>query len=129
MIYPSDIIKSLWDGNFGFAGNPQTEEEFNSSFMPVSGVDENGVNVFETDPSKFPVSWQQFSAKRAEIEAEEPLRLLREERNKRLSSTDWWATSDRTMTEEQISYRQALRDITATYTSLEDVVWPIKPEV
>ena len=54
---------------------------------------------------------------------------LREERNRRLAETDWWANSDLTMTAEQTAYRQALRDITDTYTSLEDVVWPTKPEV
>jgi hypothetical protein len=32
------------------------------------------------------------------------------------------------MTAEQITYRQALRDITQTYTSLSDVIWPEKPE-
>jgi len=42
----------------------------------------------------------------------EPMRLLREERDKRLTATDWWAVSDRTMTNNQKSYRQALRDIT-----------------
>ena len=30
--------------------------------------------------------------------------------------------------EEWVTYRQALRDITESYTSLEDVVWPTKPE-
>ncbi len=52
---------------------------------------------------------------------------LRNERNKRIAETDWWANSDLTMTSEQTAYRQALRDITDTYTSLEDVVWPTKP--
>lgn len=52
---------------------------------------------------------------------------LRAERNRRLEETDWWANSDLTMTAEQTAYRQALRDITDTYTSLEDVVWPTKP--
>jgi len=55
------------------------------------------------------------------------LRGLRKERNKKLAETDWWATSDRTMTTEQTAYRQALRDITNTYSSLETVVWPTKP--
>lgn len=53
---------------------------------------------------------------------------LRQERNKKLEQTDWWAVGDRTMTQEQIDYRQALRDITKTYTSMEDVVWPSKME-
>ena len=66
-----------------------------------------------------------------EISAEEiaasNLRCLRKERDKKLAETDWWATSDRTMTTEQTAYRQALRDITNTYNSLETVVWPSKP--
>ena len=69
----------------------------------------------------------EINAKIAELEAAEPLRLLRVERNQRLANTDWWASSDLTMTEAQTAYRQALRDITNTYTSLEDVVWPEVP--
>ena len=52
---------------------------------------------------------------------------LRAERNAKLAETDWWASSDLTMTAEQTAYRQALRDITDTYSSLDDVVWPTKP--
>ena len=66
-------------------------------------------------------------AKVDEFEAAEPLRLLREERNRLLAETDWWASSDLTMTAEQTAYRQALRDITDTYSSLDTVVWPTKP--
>ena len=55
------------------------------------------------------------------------LRNLRFARNQKLAETDWWANSDLTMTTEQIAYRQALRDITNTYNSLETVVWPTKP--
>ena len=61
------------------------------------------------------------------ISAEEHLKALRIERDKRLGSTDVWALSDRTMTQAQIDYRQALRDITDNATSLEDVTWPEKP--
>jgi hypothetical protein len=57
------------------------------------------------------------------------LQQLRAERNQRLANTDWWASSDLTMTAEQTAYRQALRDITNTYTSLDDVVWPEEPNV
>jgi hypothetical protein len=57
------------------------------------------------------------------------LEQLREERTKRLEATDWWELpSQLPMSEERSAYRQALRDITNTYTSLEDVVWPEKPE-
>lgn len=77
----------------------------------------------QTEPTE-----AEINAKVAELEVTEPLRLLREERNQRLAETDWWASSDLTMTAEQTAYRQALRDITETYSSLEDAVFPVKPE-
>lgn len=61
------------------------------------------------------------------LAAWDALNDLRKERNSLLAVTDWWASSDLTMTAEQTAYRQALRDITNTYTSLDDVVWPEKP--
>jgi hypothetical protein len=70
----------------------------------------------------------EITAKIAELEAAEPMRLLRVERNQRLANTDWWVMPDRTATQAQLDYRQALRDITNTYTSLDDVVWPVLPE-
>ena len=59
--------------------------------------------------------------------AEGNLIALRNERNRLIAETDWWASSDLTMTDAQTNYRQALRDITDTYSSLDDVVWPEKP--
>ena len=61
------------------------------------------------------------------LSADDKLRQLRVERNKRLGLTDVWALSDRTMTQAQKDYRQALRDITKNATSLDDVSWPTKP--
>lgn len=49
-------------------------------------------------------------------------------RNILLAETDWWVLPDRTPSQAQLDYRQALRDITDTYTSPDDVVWPVKPE-
>lgn len=60
-------------------------------------------------------------------QADRDLEALREERDRLLAETDWWASSDLTMTDAQTAYRQALRDITNTYTGLDDVVWPTKP--
>ena len=56
-----------------------------------------------------------------------PMRLLREERNMRIAKSDWMANSDVTMTDEWRTYRQALRDITESATSLDDVTWPTEP--
>ena len=79
------------------------------------------------DSTYSPFTYAQYTAKYTEIENAEPMRLLRKERNLRIAETDWWASSDITMTQAQTDYRQALRDITDTYSSLDDVVWPEKP--
>lgn len=60
-------------------------------------------------------------------DADRALSALRIERNKRLTETDWTASSDVTMTDAMTTYRQALRDITDNATSLDDVTWPEKP--
>ena len=52
----------------------------------------------------------------------------RSKRNVLLAETDWWATSDRTMTAEQAQYRQALRDIPDQAGFPTDITWPTKPE-
>jgi sensor histidine kinase regulating citrate/malate metabolism len=70
---------------------------------------------------------QQINNKLVELEAAERLEKLRTERNKRLTDTDHYGLSDQTMSTAMTNYRQALRDITDTYSNLDDVVWPTKP--
>ena len=60
-------------------------------------------------------------------ESELRLRDLRTTRDDMLAKTDWWASSDLTMTDAQKKYRQDLRDITKTYKSHKDVKWPTEP--
>ena len=62
---------------------------------------------------------------------EKPLRQLRQQRNQLLAQSDWMAVSDRTMTQAQIDYRQALRDLPETADpqldengNLTNVTWP-----
>ena len=55
---------------------------------------------------------------------------LRQRRNALLSSTDFYALSDVTMSDEIKQYRQDLRNITEGLTTVEDVnavVFPNKP--
>jgi hypothetical protein len=123
----AEAISELGVTEWVLRGEPTTEAEFNSMFRKVTGADANGSAIESSNPSDWGTSWSAVSAKLTELNAGEPLKLLREERNRRIAETDWWASSDLTMTADQTAYRQALRDITATYTSLDDVVWPTKP--
>ena len=63
----------------------------------------------------------------ADGQAERDLADLRTERNNLLAETDYFGNSDVTMNEAMTTYRQALRDITDSATSLDDVTWPTKP--
>jgi len=52
---------------------------------------------------------------------------IRKKRNDLLRLTDNWGFSDRTMTDEMIAYRQALRDIPNQNTFPSSVSWPVQP--
>jgi|FLOH01.1.fsa_nt_gi hypothetical protein len=49
---------------------------------------------------------------------------IRGERDALLNASDWMAMADRTLTDAQATYRQALRDIPADYADPASVVWP-----
>ena len=94
----------------------------------------NGDGLVWQDTENDPPTQEQIDAKLEELRAAEPMRLLREERDRRISETDWWVLPDRTASQEQKDYRQALRDITETQTptldaegNLINVTWPTKP--
>tara|TARA_Y100000114_G_C11688874_1_gene292533 strand:- start:61 stop:345 length:285 start_codon:yes stop_codon:yes gene_type:complete len=58
------------------------------------------------------------------------LKKLRNKRNKLLSDTDYFGTSDNTMSEDMKVYRQELRDLTNgldTVEKVESVTFPTKP--
>jgi hypothetical protein len=74
-----------------------------------------------------PPSADEFAAAKAQLIAERPTRNLRLERNRLLAETDWWVLPDRTPTQEQLDYRQALRDLPANTDDPENPVWPVKP--
>lgn len=126
-VFVSDALIALGIENYKLEGEPKTEVEFNTSFIKLTGVDENGIAVESTSPEDFGVTWDEVSTKMAALITEKPLRFLREERDRRLVASDWMVLPDRTPTQAQLDYRQALRDITNTCTSLNDVVWPEKP--
>ena len=59
------------------------------------------------------------------------MRLLRTERDRRIAMTDWRASSDLTLTDAWKTYRQALRDLPANQTpvdnELSNITWPTEP--
>ena len=85
---------------------------------------------------QIPPTETEIQAKIAELEALEPMRLLRIERNRRLAETDWRMVEDYPMSNklEWKTYRQALRDLPATQKlqlneneMLTNITWPEVP--
>jgi hypothetical protein len=82
----------------------------------------------------------ELTAKIAELDAAEPGRLLRVERDKRLAETDWKIVKAKelgtNLSADFKAYRQALRDFPSTATptldanynlDLSSVTWPTEP--
>tara|TARA_R100000353_G_C6368303_1_gene158247 strand:- start:86 stop:460 length:375 start_codon:yes stop_codon:yes gene_type:complete len=83
---------------------------------------------------------EELDAKLIELKANEPFKLLREERNRRLAETDWTqlkdVDSDIIRERNWKNYRQALRDLPSKSTpklnnfgglDMSSVNWPDKP--
>jgi len=101
----------------------------------INEDDYNQLDWFSEDIPKPTIL--EVEAKIAELKAAEPMRLLREERDRLIAETDWWVLPDRTPTDEQLAYRQALRDLPENSnpvldynnwpTRISGVTWPTKP--
>lgn len=99
-------------------------------YSTVVSIDGDGSNAVAKDENGYIVEWDAsaVATKQNELQAAEDLRLLRFERDRLLVETDWWVLNDTPIpTQPQLNYRQALRDITTNYSSLDDVIWPEKP--
>lgn len=66
----------------------------------------------------------------AEINAQRP-DAERKTRDALLAATDWWVTksieTNVALTDEQVAYRQALRDVPAQEGFPENIIWPQNP--
>jgi len=123
----SDALSALGVTEWVLRGEPENADEFGAMFRKVTGADDNGSAIESDNSTDWGVTWAQVQTKQSELTAAEPLAALRAERDRLIAATDWWASSDLTMTSAQTAYRQALRDITDDATSLDDVTWPTAP--
>ena len=126
----SEALTALGIEEWVLRGEPTNENEFGQMFRKITGADSSGTAIESSNPSDWGTTWSAVSAKQTELTNAEPMKLLREERDRRLAETDWMAGSDLTMSSAWTTYRQALRDVPAQdgVTGLDDVTWPAKPE-
>tara|TARA_B100000212_G_scaffold225832_1_gene171462 strand:+ start:130 stop:558 length:429 start_codon:yes stop_codon:yes gene_type:complete len=140
-IHIGQAVIALGIENFVLDGEPTNETEFNSSFKKIVGV-KGDEAVMSSDPTTFGVTWEQVKTKYDELVSAEPLKLLREERNKLIAATDWTQLKDIDLDiireRNWKNYRQALRDLPSKSTpkldsngdlDMTSVTWPDKPSV
>ena len=123
----------------------------NNFYMPqfgdaVSALRPGAEFVLNTTGNDYKLTWldknttpptrEEVETKLEELINEHPMRLLRIERDRLIAETDWWVLPDRTPTQAQLDYRQALRDLPDTSSPVLDgtnrigisgVSWPTKP--
>jgi hypothetical protein len=105
-------------------------ETIRSLYANVVTINGDGDNLVARDKDGNIVSWDASAVdtKEAELITAFKLTELRTKRNRLIAETDHWIFSDTPdITSAQTKYRQDLRDITKTATSLDDVNWPEKP--
>ena len=102
----------------------------------LSGEDYSGLTWYDSEQTK--PTETEINSKISELDREEPMRLLRIERDARIAKTDWRASSDLTLSDAWKTYRQALRDLPASATpkldpeseyelDLTSIKWPTEP--
>ena len=105
-----------------------------NSLWQWQGTDYSGLNWVDSSQTKSTES--EIDAEVTRLDNAEPMRLLRIERDRRLSACDWRASSDLTLTDAWKTYRQALRDLPASASpsldsdydlDLTSVTWPTEP--
>jgi len=137
--YLAKALFELGVKEYVLRGIPENESQYRRMFRKIIGKTSNGTGIESDDHTKFGATWTELTAKMDELKAAEPMRLLRLERDRLISETDWWASSDLTITDAQKKYRQDLRDITKTASpkitgdgpstalDMSSVTWPTKP--
>ena len=120
--YISAAIGKLVTGGFILSGTPTNATEFKEMYKKAQ---DDGTHAPDTS-----ITWTQVKSKVTEVKEEYNLIFLRQKRDLLLQQTDWTQNRDVTLSNDADwkTYRQALRDITKEYKSLEDVKWPEKPE-
>ena len=100
----------------------------------LRGDDYSGLEWLDSGQTK--PTETEINNKITELDDAEAMKLLREERDRRIALTDWRAGSDLTLASAWSAYRQALRDLPASASpkldsnynlDLTSVTWPTEP--
>ena len=98
---------------------------------------ETAINYLNQTGNNSPTQ-EEITSARTQLDNMRKLTLLRLRRNQLIKDTDWWTVSDRTISQAELDYRQALRDITNVDLSTVELDaegnllfegWPTNPHI
>ena len=107
---------------------PTSQAELNKMFKIVK---DDG--TYSSDPSDFGFTYAQAKTAYDKQKTDDELFDVREVRDRKLAQSDWIVIKEReeggsvSNFADWKTYRQALRDITKTYKTLDTVKWPTAP--
>jgi hypothetical protein len=142
--YPYTIAKVRADNpQVSFPSNPSDEtlEAFGMfrvffstqpTFDESSQVLTEGVPVFNSDDARWEQTWsvRDMTAEEIANRTEQQGQQVRDQRNQKLSSSDWTQVIDAPVDQDAwAAYRQELRDIPSQVGFPWDVIWPTEPGV
>ena len=90
-------------------------------------IEDNDINQITWFEGTTPISISEIENAILEVQIDKKWKAIREKRNQLLAEADYLALSDNTMSAEMTAYRQALRDLPASTSNPDDVVFPSKP--
>jgi regulator of protease activity HflC (stomatin/prohibitin superfamily) len=121
---PAEVHAVQWDGSSGeieYVSNEVPNEAITALPSWAESIATERKAVIDAEIA------EEEKAKAYEESPEGKADAARTKRDGLISETDWWASTDLTMTAEQTAYRQALRDITDQAGFPESIDWPTKP--
>ena len=89
---------------------------------PSSSFSVSGKRIKWCDPNNAQPTEEEIQTKLTELRVTQPLKELREERNRRIAQTDWRFRSDLSPSQEWKDYCVALRDLPANYSPTFDIL-------
>jgi len=103
---------------------PTSQTELNKMFKILK---DDG--TYSSDPKDFGFTYAQAKTAYDKQKTDDELFDVREVRNRKLAQSDWTQNRDVALSNDADwkTYRQALRDITKTYKTLDTVKWPTAP--